>query len=122
MSEYTEADRDFICDALVRRGRSLAAEMKSIGEEVAQILKRLDELTPIGWELVVDGIAARKRPGNRGFSHELAIAQFTPDDLEACKAEGLDPKKVRTVAESKGLVEACMVAAPPEKASVSLKP
>lgn len=120
-TEYTPEQRDFICEALIKRGRELAAEIKSQGEELKQIVSRLDDLTPVGWTLVVDGIPAKKKPGNREFNPELAVARFTPVELEQCKAEGIDPKKVRELAEAKGLVEACMVEAPIEAAKIRLR-
>lgn len=119
-SEYTDEQRDFICQALIQRGRKIAAEIKAQGEELKQITARLDELTPVGWELVVDGIPAKKKFGNRTFSPELAIARFTPEQLEQCKANGIDPKKVADLATALGIKEACM--APSDKAVVKLVP
>ena len=113
--------RDYMCEALVRRGRQIAAQMKSDAEEIKKILARLDELTPPGWELNVDGIPARKKPGNRSFSPEMAMARFSTEEIESCKAEGLDMKKVRELAEAKGLIEACMAPPKDDKQSVVLK-
>jgi hypothetical protein len=118
----TEAERDFMCEALIRRARSLSADVKSMNEEIAKILARLDELVPLGWELVVDGIPAKKKLGNRSFSPELALARLTPDEQMLCRADGFDNKKIREMAEAKGLVESCMVQPDADKASVKLKP
>lgn len=123
MSEtYSDEQRDFVCTALIQRGRTIAAEIKSMDEDLKQIMERLDALTPVGWTLVVDGIKARKAPGNRGFDPELALARFSPQEIEACKAEGLDPKKIADLAKAKGIKEACMVSDPDKKPSVKLTP
>lgn len=121
MTEYTEIERDQICEALARRARSLAAEEKSLKEEREKIESRIADLVPVGWTIMVDGVPVRKSLGNRTFSAELAAGHLSPEELAACKADGIDPKKVRELAEAKGLVEACMVSPPADKAAVKLK-
>lgn len=118
--EYDEEQRDFVLAALVQRGRVLSAEIKAMNEEKAQLLARLDELTPVGWNLVVDGVKAQKTAGSRSFDPALAVARFTPEELETCRAEGLDAKKIRELAAAKGLTEACMAPPSADKASIRL--
>lgn len=109
-----------LVSALVRRGRLLAAEMKSMSEEHKKIIARLDELVPVGWKLDVDGIPASKRTGNRSFSPALAISHFTAEEKAACVKTVVDPKEVRSIAEARNLVEACMVEPDGDKAILKL--
>jgi hypothetical protein len=93
---------------LVRTGRKLSADKKAIDEELKLITEKIDALVPVGWELVVDGVPAAKRGPNRAFSKILALAKLNADEKKACIASGYDEKKIRALAEAKGVLEECM--------------
>lgn len=107
--------------ALVRRGRALAAEIKTMTEEMNKIKSRLEEIVPVGWKEEIDGVSASRKPGNRTFSEQLALAQFTTDEKLSCVARpAVDPKLVRALADAKNITQSCMALPDASKTSVKL--
>lgn len=104
--------------ALVRLGRQLDAEIRDLGERKRAVIKALDEVTDVGWKLVVDGVPASKKLGNRTFSPALALERFTVEEKLSVISTGIDFAAVRALADNLGFTEECMVS--PETTSVKL--
>lgn len=119
----TEQDKITQLEALVRRARSVSAEIKAGSEELKALMARIDELTEVGWKMDIDGVPASKRRGNRSFSASAAYDSLTPEERLTVLRTGrslVDDKLVRALVESKGTVEQFMVEADLGKARVEL--
>lgn len=116
-----EEARTYQIEALVRRARALRAEQTSIAETIKAIEAKLDSLTEVGWKVVIDDIPASKKPGNRTFSMELAIAKMTPEEKLSCVSTGINASTVREIADAKGWTEACMLDPDETKTRLVLK-
>lgn len=111
--------------ALVRRGRSVAAEMKSLGEELKEIQAKLEVLVPIGFKNVVDGVECSRRDSNRSFDWKAYYATLTAEEKLDCLRSGfdkVDEKAVAKHAASAGKKEQFMVMPEENKGVLKLMP
>lgn len=108
MDDQTEIQRT----ALIRRGRVVSSEIRTMQEEVKEIQAKLADLVPIGWKDVIDGVEASRRSSNRTFDWRGYYDSLTPNDKLECLRTGfalVDEKAVAKHAESKGEKERFMV-------------
>ncbi len=111
--------------ALIRRARSVAAEIKSQNEELKEIVGKLNDLLPVGWKGVVDGVSASKRSSNRTFDPKAYYLQLSPEEKLSCLRTGLaliDEKLVADLAKTKGDKEQFMVAPEVDAGILKLTP
>lgn len=95
-------------EALVRRARSMDAEIRELNEAKALVVARIDKLVDVGWKMDVDGVTVRKTAGNRRFDAKLALSMLDPDTKLSCVRTVIDDKLVRAAAQSAGIEDACM--------------
>lgn len=107
-------------EALVRRARGLAAEIREMTETKKAIESRIESLVPLGWKSEIDSIPAQRKLGNRSFNRDLAIARMTQEQKLQCVTTGIDDKMVRAIADSQGWTEECMVEPDPDKTRLVL--
>lgn len=94
--------------ALVRRGRTVSAEISSLQEELNDISEKLRLAIPTGTKVEVDGSPVTHKKGNRKFSKLLAFALLSSEERKLVMREQVDDKKLRAVIESKGMLEEAM--------------
>ncbi len=112
-------------ESLVRRGRTIASEVKYLQEELKEIQAKLSDLLPIGWKDVIDGVEASRRSSNRQFDWKGYYASLGVDDKLNCLRIGLglvDEKLVAKMAETKGEKERFMVPPTEDKGVLKLMP
>lgn len=115
MDEQTELQ----LEALVRRARVIAAEIRELTETKKAIEDKIDSLVEVGWKVEIDGIPASKKTGNRTFSEALALAKMTAEQKQNCIETIVSKKAIRAIADSKGWTEECMVE-PDDKTTIKL--
>lgn len=121
MDEQTKTQ----AQALIRRGRVISSEIKSLGEELKDITGKLEDLLPIGFKDVVDGVECSRRDSNRAFDWKGYYATLSPEDKLDCLRSGLDKVDEKAVAKhaaSAGKKEQFMVAPEVNKGILKLMP
>lgn len=108
MTTIDEETKAIQIEAIVRRARVIAAEIRSLTETKNALEAKLDSLVDVGWKAEVDGIPASKKTGNRSFSPALAIARMTAEQKLACVSTSINNKTVREIADTEGWTEECM--------------
>jgi hypothetical protein len=96
-------------EILVREARELDAEIRELTEKKVALVERIKaELKP-GDFVVVDGVRASMREGNRKFDLATAL-KMLPEDLKLkCVVTCIDEKLVREAAEAVGVLAAAMI-------------
>jgi hypothetical protein len=102
-------------EMLVRQARELQAEIDEKVAEKAAIVDRLKKEIQPGEKVVVDGVAASHRPGNRKYSLTLALKLLDDETKLKCVRPMIDEKFVRMTVEQMGLIDSAMEPAPADK-------
>lgn len=111
--------------ALIRRGRAVSAEIKTMTEELKEINSKLADLVPIGWKDVIDGVEASRRSSNRVFNWGAYYDQLDPNDKMMCIRTGMalvDEKLVAKHAASAGQKERFMEPPAEDRGVIKLMP
>ncbi len=111
--------------SLVHRGRSVASEIKSLGEELKALQAKLSELVPIGWKDVIDGVECSRRSSNRQFDWRGYYDSLDANERASCLRTGfglVDEKLVAKHAESKGEKERFMLPPAEDRGVLKLMP
>lgn len=102
-------------EILVREARELDAEIKELTEKKSSLIERIKAELKVGDALVVDGVRASLREGNRKFNLKLAL-DILPEDVRlSCIRPMIDEKLVRQTVEAMGQLDAAMEKADPSK-------
>lgn len=107
-------------ESLVRRYRSLGAQMAELRGEMDQIKFVIDTSVPVGWSRAVDGVTAHKREGNRSFDVVIAVSLLDDAAKAECVKTGYDTARVRAAIEAAGKLDECMISDPSRAAVIKL--
>lgn len=107
-------------EILIREARELDAEIKELTAKKSDIVERLKKELSVGDAVVVDGVRASLREGNRKYSTALALRLLDDDTKLKCIRPMIDEKLVRQTVESLGLIDSAMEPADPSKTVFNL--
>lgn len=107
-------------EMLVREARELDAEIKELTSKKTDLIDRLKKELQVGEGVVVDGVRASLREGNRKYSTKLALALLDDDAKMKCIRSMIDEKLVRSTVEAMGLLDSAMEPADPSKTVFNL--
>jgi hypothetical protein len=98
-------------EEMVRAARELDASIKELEEQKAALIEKLKTELAVGEKVVVDGVAAGHRNGNRKFDPKVALDLMPTEVKVKCidTSPRIDEKLVRQFADQMGLTEAAKV-------------
>ena len=107
-------------EELVREARDIDAQIRELTEQKSALIEKIKAQLSIGEKVVVDGVAASLRIGNRKFDTKTALGMMDEDTRLKCVVQKIDEKLVRQFAEAMGIAEAAMIAPDPSKTVFNL--
>ena len=98
-------------EEMVREARDLDAQIKDFAAQKEALIEKLKTELAVGEKVVVDGVAAGHRQGNRKFDVATAL-KLMPEDVKLkciVTEPRLDEKLVRQFADQMGITEQAKV-------------
>jgi hypothetical protein len=98
-------------EEMIREARDLNAQIADLTAQKEALIEKLKTELAVGEKVVVDGVAAGHRQGNRKFDVATAL-KLMPEDVKLkciVTEPRLDEKLVRQFAEQMGIVEQAKV-------------